>query len=215
MSAGRRARPRGGTVLELWLIRHGETDWNVQGRIQGSSDTPLNAKGVRQAERLAARLATTRFDAVYASDLQRARATAATALPGAEVRPEPRLRELAYGALEGRAWDELEGDEADLARHWNEDPFTRRLPGGGESYGDLMDRVAAFRADLPARGRVAAFSHGGTIRSALYGVLGRPTDRAWRMLIDNTSITRIRFDARGATLVTVNDHAHLGEADLP
>jgi broad specificity phosphatase PhoE len=208
MTGGRRGGPRGGTVLELWLIRHGETDWNHDGRIQGASDVPLNAVGVRQAERLAARLRDVRFDAVYSSDLVRARLTAKTALPETELRLDARLRELSYGVFEGKTWDGMNAEEAALARHWSEDRHRRRIP-GGESYGDLMERVAAFRADLPASGRVAAFSHGGTIRSALYGVLGRPEGRTWRVDIDNTSITRLRFTERGATLVTVNDHAHL------
>jgi 2,3-bisphosphoglycerate-dependent phosphoglycerate mutase len=199
-------------VLELWLIRHGETDWNVEGRIQGFSDRPLNDKGLRQAELLAPRLAQTPFDAVYASDLDRACTTARTALPGADVHVDPRLRELSYGIFEGKTWTGLDVDEAAAARHWSEDRFGRRIP-GGESYGDLMERMAAFRADLPERGRVAAFSHGGTIRSALYGVLGLPTPGAWRVDIDNTSITRLRFDPRGVTLVTVNDHAHIFAAD--
>ncbi len=195
-------------MLELWLIRHGETDWNYDGRIQGSADVPLNGIGVRQAERLAARLLDVRFDLVYSSDLVRARLTAETALPGIELRFDARLRELCYGVFEGKTWEGMNAEEAAQARHWSEDRYGRRIP-GGESYGDLMDRVAAFRADLPASGRVAVFSHGGTIRSALYGVLGRPQANTWRVDIDNTSITRLRFSERGATLVTVNDHAHL------
>ena len=200
-------------MLDLWLIRHGETDWNTQGRIQGSSDKPLNAVGLCQARRLGARLAGTRFDAVYASDLERARVTAATALPDAEVQLDERLRELAYGMFEGKAWIELNEAEAAVAAHWREDPYRRRVP-GGESYDDLLVRFAAFRTELPQSGTVAAFSHGGTIRSALYGVVGRPQDGAWRLRIDNTSITRLRFDARGVTLVTVNDHAHLSNGVL-
>lgn len=195
-------------MLELWLIRHGETDWNVDGRIQGSSDVALNATGRQQAARLSGRLLGTSFDAVYTSDLDRARATAATALPGAELRLEPRLRELSYGVFEGKTWDGMSAEEAEMARHWSADRFTRRIP-GGESYGDLMRRVSAFRADLPESGRVAAFSHGGTIRSALFGVMGRPAPGTWRLDVDNTSITRLRIDDRGVTLVTVNDHAHL------
>jgi broad specificity phosphatase PhoE len=201
-------------VLELWLIRHGETDWNVDGRIQGFSDRPLNDKGRRQAGLLAERFREMemRFDAVYASDLERARVTAEVSLPGAEIRLDPRLRELSYGIFEGKVWDRLDADEAAAARHWSEDRFGRRIP-GGESYADLMDRMASFRADLPPRARVAAFSHGGTIRSALYGILGRPTPGAWRVDIDNTSITRLRFDRRGTTVVTINDHAHIFEVD--
>jgi 2,3-bisphosphoglycerate-dependent phosphoglycerate mutase len=212
MAGGRGVRPGGGTVLELWLIRHGETDWNVDGRIQGFADQPLNDKGRRQAGLLAGRLRDTGFDAVYASDLERARVTAEMGLPGADVRLDPRLRELSYGIFEGKSWTTLDAREAAAARHWSEDRFGRRIP-GGESYGDLMERVAAFHADLPTRGRVAAFSHGGTIRSALYGILGRPTPGAWRVEIDNTSITRLRFDGRGPTVVTINDHAHVCAAD--
>jgi len=195
-------------VLELWLIRHGETDWNVQDRIQGSSDIPLNAAGIQQARRLACRLEGVAFDAVYASDLSRARVTAETALPGASVRLDPRLRELAYGVFEGKSWAELDGDEAVEARHWHEDRYGRRIP-GGESYADLEARLAAFRADLPERGQVIAFAHGGTIRAALYLALGQPVKGVWRLEIANTSITRLAFDHRGTTLVTVNDHAHV------
>jgi 2,3-bisphosphoglycerate-dependent phosphoglycerate mutase len=198
-------------VRELWLIRHGETDWNVQGRIQGSSDTPLNANGVRQAERLAARLAQVAFDGVYASDLMRARVTAETALPGADVRLDPRLRELGYGVLEGKTWTELDAEETAASREWHVDPYTRRLP-DGESYGDMAARVGSFLADLPEEGRFVAFSHGGTIRSALYGVLGRPPNGDWRLAIDNTSISRLRFDQRGVTVLTINDHGHLFDA---
>ena len=199
-------------MLELWLIRHGETDWNAQGRIQGSADVHLNALGLRQAALLRDRLAGQRFDAVYASDLARARVTAETALPDADLRLDPRLRELAYGVLEGKAWSSMTEEEAAVAAHWHEDPYTRRVP-GGESYGDLTARVEAFRTELPERGRVVAFSHGGTIRSALYAVVGRPNGAAWRVAIDNTSITRLRFDERGATIVGVNDGAHLEARD--
>lgn len=195
-------------MFELWLIRHGETDWNAQGRIQGAADVPLNARGLRQAALLGERLAGQAFDAVYASDLARARATAETALPGADVRLDPRLRELAYGVLEGKTWSDMSDEEAAIAAHWHEDPYARRVP-GGESYADLTERVEAFRAALPARGRIAAFSHGGTIRSALYAVVGRPNGAAWRVAIGNTAITRLRFDERGVTVVSVNDEAHL------
>ena len=198
-------------MLELWLIRHGETDWNAQGRIQGAADVPLNALGLRQAALLRERLVGQRFDAVYASDLARARVTAETALPGADLRLDPRLRELAYGVLEGKSWRTMSEEESAIAAHWHEDPYTRRVP-GGESYGDLTARIEAFRAELPERGRVVAFSHGGTIRSALYAVVGRPNGVAWRVAIGNTAITRLRFDPRGVTVLSVNDEAHLERA---
>lgn len=192
------------------MIRHGETDWNRDERIQGTSDVPLNAAGVAQARALRARLAPRVFDAVYASDLQRARATAETALPGAEVRLDPRLRELAYGVLEGHRWEQLDDEQAAQVRHWREDPFERRVE-GGESYGDLTARVQEFLDELPDEGSFAVFSHGGAIVSALYGIIGRPADGSWRIVLANTSITRLRYDARGVTLHSLNDHAHLDD----
>jgi len=197
-------------LLELWLIRHGETAWNAEGRIQGSVDLPLSPGGVRQAERLAARLANTHFDAAFASDLARARQTGEIALPGTDLRLDRRLRELDYGVFEGKTWSELGPDEAAMARHWHADRVGRRIP-GGESYGDLMARFEAFRAEIPERGCVIAFAHGGTVRGALYTVLGSPTPGVWRFEVANTGTTRLRYRADGVTIVTLNDHAHLDE----
>ena len=198
-------------MLELWLVRHGVTDWNVAERIQGWSDPPLNAAGRAQAERLAPRLEGVAFDQVIASDLERARTTAALALPGAEVRLDPRLRELNYGVFDGATWADLAtGALAEAAAHWRVDRQRRRTP-GGESFDDLAVRVAAFRADLPAAGRVIAFAHSGTVNTALYGVLGHPEGRGWRLEIANTGISVLRFGAERTTIVTVNDHAHLRE----
>ena len=195
-------------MKELWWIRHGETAWNLDARIQGSSDVELNETGIAQARALAPRLKDVAFDAVYASDLARAHRTAALASPGAVVRADRRLRELSYGVLEGARWADLTDEQAAVARHWQEDPVRRRLPGGGESYDDMTARVAAFVSDLPAEGRFAAFSHGGTIRSALYAILGHPNGSAWRLAIDNCSVTRLRFDDRGVTILSLNEGMH-------
>jgi broad specificity phosphatase PhoE len=197
-------------MLDLWLIRHGETDWNAQGRILSATDVPLNPTGRAQAARLRQRLARsgTRFDAVYTSDTARAWETAVIAWPEARAAPDARLRELAYGVFEGRTWEGLDGELARLARHWREDPYARRAP-DGESYDDVIARFEAFRADLPSAGRVAACSHGGTIRCVLYGLMGRPVRGVWHVEIANTGVTRLRFEARQVTLVTLNDHAHL------
>ncbi len=198
-------------MLELWLVRHGVTDWNLAERIQGWSDPPLNAAGRAQAERLAPRLAGIAFDRVVSSDLDRARTTAALALPSAEIVLDPRLRELDYGTFDGATWADLaSGERAEAAAHWRVDRQQRRTP-GGESFDDLAARVAAFRAELPATGRVIAFAHSGTIITALHGVLGYPEGRGWRLQIANTGISVLRFDARRTQIVTVNDHAHLRE----
>ena len=195
-------------MRELWFIRHGQTDWNLNGRIQGTSDIPLNATGIAQAKTLRPRLARMSFDGIYSSDLDRAHTTCTTALPGADVVPDERLRELSFGILEGARWSELDEEQAEAAREWKVDPTTRRLP-GGESYRDLMHRVEAFVAGLPEEGRFVAFAHGGSILSALYATVGQPNGATWRMEIENCSVTRLRFDERGVTVLCTNDCAHL------
>jgi len=194
--------------LELWLIRHGETPWNREARAQGQSDPPLSELGVQQAERLAQRLAGVTFDAVYASDLARARYTARLVLPAAEIKLDKRLREIHFGDWEGKVWLELEGADKAALDAWFKDPYRRRAP-GGESYEDLLARVSEWLKSLPKTGRVVAFAHGGTIRSALYHFTGLPHDQSWRFHVDTGSITRIIIGDQGAILTTVNDTAHL------
>lgn len=199
-------------MLELWLIRHGETDWNTDGRIQGAVDTPLNHLGREQAGLLARRLAGTHFDAVYASDLERAYLTAEAAIPGSPVRRDARLREISAGVYEGKRISDLSPEEAAGWRTWRQNPFDRRVP-GGESYTDVMSRVTSFRRTLPVQGRVAVFSHGGAIRALLYTIIGRPDGLPWTFAIANTGITRLLWAPGSVTLVTVNDHAHLEVCD--
>jgi broad specificity phosphatase PhoE len=195
-------------VLELWLVRHGETTWNREGRVQGSSDPPLSEAGREGARRLGRRLAGTRFDAVYTSDLRRARETAALALPGAAAIGDARLRELDFGAWEGRLWrDVAEGDGAALSA-WLRDPYTN-APSRGEPYGALVQRVQAWRAQLPPEGRVVAFSHGGPILSLLYALTGTPAARGWRFSPAPGSLSKLVLTDEGAVITVVGDAAHL------
>lgn len=194
--------------LELWLVCHGETPWNREGRAQGQSDPPLSELGVRQAELLGRRLSATAFDEVYASDLARARYTARLALPAAEIRLDARLREISFGTWEGKVWSELEDEDRRALDGWLKDPYRCRAP-EGESYEDLLARVAAWLGDLPPTGRVAAFAHGGTIRCALYHFTGLPRGAAWRFQIDTGSVTKLAIGSGGTVLSAVNDTAHL------
>jgi alpha-ribazole phosphatase len=195
-------------MLDLWFIRHGETDYNHSKRWQGHIDIPLNDHGRSQAERLAPRLARTAFDAVYTSDLERARTTARLALPGTHLHPDPRLREICFGYFEGKTWADLdEGARAELSAWWK-DPYRNRIR-DGESFTDLEARLRAFVDELPRSGRVAVFTHGGVIRCMLWSVTGPPDGRSWTVALDNTSITRMQLGEDWRTLACVNDCAHL------
>lgn len=202
------ARTEGQAVLELWLVCHGETPWTSEGRALGQSDPPLSEYGVQQAERLARRLREVGFDEVYASDLARARYTARLALPAAEIRLEPRLRDLNFGAWEGKAWTALSGDDRRALERFRHDPYRERAP-GGESYEDVRERVTAWLAELSPSGRVAAFTHGGVVRSLLYSFTGLPEGAAWRFATEPGSLTRVQLGPQGAVLYALNDTSHL------
>jgi len=193
-------------VLELWLVRHGETAWNREGRVQGSSDPALSELGRVQAQRLGRRLAGTRFGAVHSSDLQRAQETAALALPRMTPVCDPRLRELDFGTWEGRLWRELAEQDGAALSAWLRDPYAN-APSGGEDYCALARRVQAWRAQLPPEGRVIAFSHGGPILSLLYGLTGTP--QGWRFSPAPGSLSKLVLTEEGAVIAVVGDAAHL------
>lgn len=195
-------------MLELWLVRHGETAWNAAGRVQGSSDPELSAAGCEQARRLGLRLGRTTFTSVVSSDLRRAVQTARRALPGAPLQTDPRLRELDFGAWEGRTWGEVAAADPDALAAWYADPYAH-TPTGGEPYTALVKRTRGWLETLPESGRVLAFTHGGPIRSLLYRFTGVPDGHLWRFDPGPASLTKLTLGEYGAIIHTVGDVAHL------
>lgn len=201
-------------MLELWLVRHGETLWNRERRIQGQSRNPLSEKGIKQARRLGVRLLEEAFDTVYASDLPRALQTAHLALPGAEITQDTRLREVSRGVLEGKIDAELSPEEVRVREEMRRDRYGYR-PERGENFADVAARVQAWLDDLPKESRVVTFTHGGVIHTTLRLVLETPGPTAWDFAVNNASITRFYFHSGRVTIGGVNDHAHLaGREDL-
>jgi broad specificity phosphatase PhoE len=154
-------------VTELLLVRHGETDWNRERRFQGHADQPLNDAGREQARELSEALAGEQIDAVYTSDLQRARETAEilAARFDAEVVALRELREIDVGSWQGLSWPEIEERHPDGARRWHENGHGWE---GGESYEDLGVRIVSALRDIAARHpgqRVLVVGHGGTVRA--------------------------------------------------
>ncbi len=177
------------TLTEFFLIRHGETDWNVEGRYQGQADPPLNERGRAQAQRVAEALREQRLDALYASDLRRAAETAeaigrATGLP---VRYDPRLREIDQGEWQGLLVTEIERRYPDLFRRWREAPLTVTPP-GGESIAHLQQRVLAAVEDIAGRHpgqRVAIVAHKTPIAIIKCHYRGIPLERLWELIPPN------------------------------
>ena len=204
--------------LELCLVRHGQTTWNATGRWQGHADAPLSELGREQAERLADRLGSERFDVVISSDLSRAFDTAQAVARriGLEVQRDVRWREIDVGDLSGLTSEEAAAKGLYRTNH----RFDERHP-SGESSADLAARVALAVNDLilgRMGQRVLVVSHGGTIRRALAVILGEPSApwvHQFRAL-GNTGIARFELFANGERrCLLYNDTAHLVARFVP
>jgi len=200
-------------ATRIIAIRHGETAWNVDTRIQGHLDIPLNDTGLWQARQVARALAGEPLSAIYASDLQRAHTTARAIaeVTGAPLVPEPALRERSFGELEGRTFAEIEAELPEQARRWRQrDPHF--APEGGETLVQLRERIAATTHRLAAQhtgGLVVLVAHGGVLdvlyRLATGQELQAP--RTWQLT--NAAINRLLWTPEGLTLVGWADTQHL------
>ncbi len=187
--------------MALYMIRHGETEWNVRHVLQGTADIPLNYNGKRQAEALAEEIRAQglKFDRIYVSPLERARETAriTTGVPEEDMIIEPRLIEIEFGPLEGEPY-ELRNPEA--AANLPENLFNFGFypqfyvpPEGAESFQDVIRRTGAFLQELLPTIRpdenVLLVSHGGALHGVLYNLQGK-TDLQdfWKPLFGNCKL---------------------------
>jgi probable phosphoglycerate mutase len=162
---------RATSTLRIYLARHGQTDWNVEGRTQGGTDIPLNATGRQQAEQLKARITGVQFDAVYASTLGRSRETAEIAHGQATVTTLPGLGERRFGKFEGRLTSDPETGPELQRRMWIPDDALE----GGESLNTLRERVRAAIDTIRkqhASGSILIVGHSYTNRMILSVILG-------------------------------------------
>jgi broad specificity phosphatase PhoE len=175
----------------LCLVRHGQTDWNLEGRYHGQSDVPLNENGRAQAHLLAQQLLGQSFAAIYSSDLQRARETAeiiadAFYLP---VALEPRLREIDQGEWEGQLVEIIKDRYAELWQERIMDPVSVRPP-GGETVGEVAERMYSALDDIakiyPAS-QVLICSHGLALATVICRVRRIPVGQAYTMIPDNAA----------------------------
>jgi broad specificity phosphatase PhoE len=188
----------------LILVRHGQTTMNATGRLQGRLDAPLTELGRRQAAAIAT--VVTQPSVVVTSPLLRARETADAFGVGARV--DERWIELDYGDLDGKPISEV---PADLWDRWRAHP--EFAPPRGESMSELGHRVRAACEELApvaATEDVVVVSHVSPIKAAVAWALGVGDETTWRMFLDVASICRVAVSARGASLVTFNERAHVG-----
>ncbi|QTW18848.1 histidine phosphatase family protein [Comamonas kerstersii] len=201
-------------ATRIIAIRHGETAWNVDARIQGHLDIPLNDTGLWQAERAGAALADERLDAIYSSDLQRALSTAQAVgqTTGCPVQPDAGLRERCFGSFEGRTFKEVEAEQPEQALRWRKRDPDFVPDGGGESLAMLRSRIQHTVDRLASQhmgGQIALVAHGG-VMDMLYRLATRQdlqAPRTWEL--HNAAINRLLWTPEGLTLVGWGDVVHL------
>ncbi len=200
------------------LIRHGESVWNGERRIQGNQDPPLSPRGLRQTDRLIARLQTQgpgRAAAIYTSPLRRAAETAER-LAGALHLPlvqEPDLREMSLGKWEGLTVPEIQAAFPGGYERWLEDPGASPAP-GGEALPDFDRRVVrALTRMQEARPEtdLILVTHGGVVKALICHVLGLDVRFLFRIKQDNTALSRIQIEKTDRRVLLVNDTCHLSE----
>ena len=158
----------------LVLLRHGQTDWNFQGRFQGRADIPLNATGIAQAEAGRKQLADFDFDAVYASPQARALETARLVRPGADIVTDPRLMEIDVGTWSGLTWDEIIASMPGYEEMYANGVDFRRSPTGetlSEVVGRALPAIEEIAANHPGQ-TVLIVSHGLLLNRVLHALLG-------------------------------------------
>lgn len=200
----------------LYLIRHAETVWNQEQRYQGQKDIPLSATGRRQARLLARRLGSVArrepFDALWTSDLARARETAEIlgAELGLAVRTHPGLREIHFGAWEGLTFPEVAARYPESAEAYRRDPARTRPP-EGESFVEMQERAArALEEILACSGRrLLIVAHGGTVKGILCHLFQWAPESRHRLLVDNAAITVVLQRGGMWRLRSFNDTCHL------
>ena len=193
-----------------YLVRHGNTHWNLKNRIQGHTDVPLSETGRKKVRSLALELVDVPFSAVYSSDLSRAVDTAQILVncPGVSVQTDPDLREFSYGEWEGLTLEEVQAqDSSGFAQRFNLRDVDFAAP-GGESAVQLLRRVSQFFARASAKygpdDNVLVTAHGGSIRALALCLLDLPEEHFWRFSVDCASLSVIRHYSTGGVLVLWN-----------
>jgi len=209
-------------TTHIVLIRHGETAWNAERRLQGHIDIALNAEGLRQAEALAAALADERFDAIVASDLQRAHQTAQAVarVQGMAVQSDPGLRERCYGGFEGLLYAEIEARFPEEFAAWQAREIDSVMPPGvrvAESFRQFyqrsIDTILGWAARHPGQ-TLALVAHGGVLECAYRGALGLALETPRDFPVKNASINRFTVADGQLTLQSWGEVDHLARGVL-
>ena len=200
-------------MLRIFLIRHGETEWNRQNRLQGKSDVHLSPEGIHQAMTLAEHLPFKHADAIYSSDLSRAFETAKIIAEkfNLKVKTMPELRETDFGDWEGRFISELFEESPKSFGKFFTDP-ERCHPPHGETFLEAQARVMIGIREIIANHddqNIVVVSHGAIIRLIIGAALDMPIHKMWAIGQFNMALNVLRVDDGEITVELMNSTAHL------
>ena len=188
-------------MLDIYLLRHGQTQWNADGNgYCGRTDISLTEKGHRQAQTVREHLESITFDAIYSSPLERAFVTARTSGGGKPVIKDERLIEVDFGKWEGKTKEQFIAEDPETCERWMSDPLTARAGGTGETGEEVIKRVDDFFDEILHENKysnILVVGHNGINRLYLAWKLGMDVKHYRRIHQENSSITMFSLDEKG------------------
>lgn len=200
-------------MKKVYLVRHGQTDWNLEGRTQGSKDSNLTALGIKQVETLEGYFKHVQLDRIYSSPLKRAHSTAQVVARSKQLDCilDSRLAEMNFGKWEGLTRGEIQSTYPDISKTWMKEPHLAIIP-DGETMEIAQKRIVEFVDDKIIDGSkdtILIVSHGIIIRLLLLNILSMDLKHYYKLKQNNCSINLIEFGERGPALVKYNDTCHI------
>lgn len=202
-------------MLRIFLVRHGQTTWNIEGRYQGQEDTPLSELGLKQAQLLAEGLKNVHLDVCISSPLERSFKTCqyCAALHGLPVAQDARLLEINHGDWEGVLSTDIEKRYPLEFAQWHSAPQLVTMPGGGESLDDVRRRARAAFDEYAAKydgKNVLVAAHDAVNKAIICDLMGLGMEHFWQIKQDNTCINVLEHSEGNWRLVLLNSTCHMG-----
>ena len=197
----------------FYIVRHGQTNWNILGRTQGHGNSDLTKKGLEQAKELADAIVDYPIDYIYSSDLGRAVQTAqiiANKL-NLDVKKTSALREMGFGIWEGLLIEEIKRDHLDTYNTWRNKPHLFNIE-GGENLHIIKERTDKFIKELNKKydnKHIVLVSHSVTVRAMLLSFLGSSMQNIYRIKQDNTALNIVECRDYGPVVIKMNDTSHI------
>lgn len=200
-------------MAKIFLVRHGQTHWNLSFKYQGHADIDLTEKGVRQAEALSVALKKQEVSAIYTSDLKRAIRTGQIIAKNHHVEPQilPAFKEISFGMWEGMTYNEINKRWPGYFQRFMIDAESVCIP-DGESFFEVQQRTMPVLKNLMDKHKnenIIIVSHGAAIRTILAGILHMPLKYVWSIRQDNTALNIIEHYENNVILALMNDTHHL------